>query len=286
MELAAHVSCVCTHWNCISLDNCIWKFHSLTIWGYWKHTQEQKEKKEVSWYQFFKANCAKSNLAYLILGSEGGGATDDRLSDVQQKLKSEGLVNVDICNVRTTTPTFEQLKKYNGIMFFSYHGFDQTSIGNMLADYVDAGGGVVFCAYANCGRGNRLGGKWAAQKYDPLTLGTTSRSPNLTLGTRTRPKHPVLDGITEFHGGEQSSHGDGIPHDDAIPIAEWSNGRVLAVELSSTNTRAGLIVGLNMYPPSSDAATGGWNAKTGGGRLMANSLYYVGRGISSTCSDK
>ena len=28
-------------------------------------------------------------------------------------------------------------------------------------------------------------------------------------------------------------------HEDAIAIAEWSNGRALAVELSSTTTRAG-----------------------------------------------
>lgn len=282
MELAAYVSRVCRLWHDVSMDDCIWKFHCLTIWGYWRNTQDQIQNKQVSWYQFFKANCARSNLAYLILGAEAGGVNDERLLDVQKKLKSEGLVNVEICNVRTQTPTFEHLKKFNGIMFFSYHGFDQLKIGNMLADYADAGGGVVFCAYANCGRGNRLGGRWMDRKYDPLSMGATSRTPNLSLGKCARASHPVLSGVTSFDGGDQSSHGDGVPHEDATTIAEWSNSRALAVELASTSSRAGLIVGLNMYPPSSDVATGGWKGETCGGRLMANSLYYVARGISHT----
>ena len=65
---------------------------------------------------------------------------------------------------------------------------------------MDAGGGVVFCAYANCGRGNRLGGKWADRKYDPLTLGATSRTPNLYMGKCSRPEHTVLDGVSSFDG--------------------------------------------------------------------------------------
>jgi len=281
MDLAAKASIVCTQWSSISVDEYLWKYNCLTYWGYWNQTQENMAKSGVSWYEFFKANCKRNNSAYLILGAEGGGATDERLLDVQKKLKQEGLTNVDTYNVRSQTPKFELLQKYNGIMFFSYHGFDQIKIGDMLADYVDAGGGVVFCAYANCGRGNRIGGRWEREKYDPLSLGSTSRTPNLSLGICGRPKHPILDGVTSFDGGEQSSHGDGVPHEDATTIAEWSNNRPLAVELSSKSARKGSIVGLNMYPPSSDAAIGGWNAETNGGRLMANSLHYVARGISA-----
>lgn len=62
------------------------------------------------------------------------------------------------------------------------------------------GGGVVFCAYGNCGRGNRLDGKWANSKLDPLTLGNTSRTPNLTLGKLLDPAHPILEGVESFNG--------------------------------------------------------------------------------------
>lgn len=233
---------------------------------------------EVSWLEFFKKNCIR-NFSFLILGAEGGGAnSDSRLTDVQCKLQQGGLFNVEVFNLRMQTPSLEYLQQFNAVLFFSYFGFDQVSVGNLLSDFVEQGGGVVFCAYGNCGRGNRLDGKWAARKLDPLVLGNTSRSANLVLGKILDPVHPILDGVESFHGGEQSSHGDGPAHQDATVVAEWSNGRPLVVELRvGTSRKHGEIIGLNMYPPSSDAANGGWTSASHGARLMANSLRYVSR---------
>ena len=45
--------------------------------------------------------------------------------------------------------------------------------------------------------------------------------------------------------------------------------------LDAAGAIAGRIVGLNMYPPSSDAVAGGWNAATAGARLMANALLFA-----------
>lgn len=272
LDLASSASRVCVDWRSFSTDEYLWKYHCVSSWGYLKRTQSQLDNPEVSWLNFFKFNSIRSNLSFLVLGAEGGGACDERLLDVQNKLKSGGLVNVDTFNVRTQTPSSELLRSYNAVMFFSYHGFDQVGLGNMLANFVDMGGGVVVCAYANCGRGNRLEGKWADKKYDPLSLGSTSRMSWLRMGKVHDPRHPILDGVSSFEGGEQSSHGDGLPHPNATTIAEWSNGRPLVVEL---RRRMGFIVGLNMYPPSNDAATGGWNAASHGGVLMANALHYV-----------
>lgn len=227
---------------------------------------------------FFKKNCIR-NFSFLILGAEGGGGnTDSRLTDVQSKLQQGGLFNIEVFNLRMQTPTLEYLQQFNAILFFSYFGFDQVSVGNLLGEFVDLGGGVVFCAYGNCGRGNRLDGKWAARKLDPLILGNTSRTPNLSLGKVHEASHPILHGVDSFNGGEQSSHGDGPAHQDASIIAEWSNGRPLVVELRvGPNRKHAEIVGLNMYPPSSDVAHGGWASTSSGARLMANALRYVSR---------
>lgn len=278
LELASNVSLVCSFWRSFSGDDCIWKYHCLDRWGYWKRTQDQLKNMEVSWLEFFKKNCIR-NFSFLILGAEGGGAnSDSRLTDVQCKLQQGGLFNVEVFNLRMQTPSLEYLQQFNAVLFFSYFGFDQVSVGNLLSDFVEQGGGVVFCAYGNCGRGNRLDGKWAARKLDPLVLGNTSRSANLVLGKILDPVHPILDGVESFHGGEQSSHGDGPAHQDATVVAEWSNGRPLVVELRvGTSRKHGEIIGLNMYPPSSDAANGGWTSASHGARLMANSLRYVSR---------
>lgn len=284
-DLAACAGPASREWLSLSRDESFWKYHCLTRWGYWKHAQEQLRNPTVSWFEFFKINCIRSNLSFLILGAEGGGTNDERLTDVQQKLHQGGLVNVSIFNVRTSTPTADYLKQFNAVLFFSYHGFDQVAMGNLLADFVDMGGGVVFCAYGNCGRGNRLDGKWAEKKYDPLTLGSTARMPYLKLGKVHVEGHAVMDGVDSFDGGELSSHGDGVPHARADVIAEWSNGRPLVVELRTqegsphARKKGGEIIGLNFYPPSSQVAVGGWESEKGGGaRIMANALHYVARG--------
>jgi len=116
-ELAANVSLVCSFWRYFSRDDCIWRYHCLSRWGYWKRAQEQIQNTEISWLEFYKRNCIR-NLSFLVLGAEGGGANDERLVDVQLKLQQGGLVNVEFFNVRVKTPTLEYLQQFHGILFF------------------------------------------------------------------------------------------------------------------------------------------------------------------------
>lgn len=270
-ELASNVSRVCVTWSSYASDEYLWRHHCYVRWGYLKKTKNY-EKLNVSWLSYFKSNFDKSQLSFLVLGAEGEGINNERLVDVKKKVKSNGFVNVDVLNVRSTAISLDLLRNYNAVMFFSYHGFEQVEVGDVLAEFVDLGGGVVVCAYTNCGKGNRLAGKWEDGKYDPINLGVTSRSAGLRLGKTRCPSHPIMKGVQSFNGGDQSSHGDGPLHVGAKVIAEWNNGRPLVVEL---NAHKGTVVTLNMYPPSDDAATGGWNASTHGGRLLANALHYV-----------
>jgi hypothetical protein len=271
-DLVLHVSRVCVSWKAFSTDEILWKYNCLTRWksltvGESKLTLGSTS----SWLSVYKSKLNKKNLSFLVLGAEGGGSKNERLLDVQKKLKSAGIKNVDIMNVRADMPALEALTKYSAILFFSYHGFRQAEVGDLLADYVDYGGGVVICTYANCGRGNRLEGKWEKRSLDPLQ-GDTSREANLKMGKVLNPKHPILKGVNSFNGGQQSSHGytASFKKPNAQTVAEWSNGHPLVVTLPDCHVAA-----LNFYPPSSDVASGGWDPKTQGGLLLANSLTYV-----------
>lgn len=268
-DLVLHVSRVCVSWKVFSTDEYLWKYNCHMRWR--SLTLEESVIPKSSWLSFYKSKLDKKNLSFLVLGAEGGGSKNERLLDVQTKLKSAGIKNVDILNVRTDMPTLETLSKYNGILFFSYHGFKQAEVGDVLADYVDLGGGVVICTYANCGKGNRLEGKWETRGLDPLQ-GETSREANLRLGKVLNLKHPILRGVHSFNGGQQSSHGYSLSakNPNAQVIAEWTNGHPLVVTLKDCHVAA-----LNFYPPSNDVATGGWDPKTHGGLLLANSLVYV-----------
>lgn len=269
-DLILLVSRVCISWKSFSNDGYLWKENCLARWGYLKEKLEVQITPNFSWFSYYKSKLDKKNLSFLVLGAEGGGSQNERLLDVRNKLKHEGIAKVDVINVRTEIPTLELLSNYNAVLFFSYHGFKQAEVGDVLADYVDLGGGVVICVYANCGRGNRLEGRWEKRGYDPLQ-GDTSRESNLQLGKIKFPNHPIMKGVRSFNGGQQSSHTDSrATPSNAQVVASWSNGHPLVITLQDTHVAA-----LNFYPPSSDVATGGWSPKTQGGLLMANALLYV-----------
>jgi len=273
-DLVKSISVVCLLFNELSRADYLWKPICLHHWKYLKRTQEQLLEPSLPWNLFYKSNAQKSNMNFLVIGAEGGGEKDERLDDVKAKLQGQGLVNVDTINARTTSPTAELLSGYNAVLFFSYHGFNQALTGTLMAEYVNQGGGAVIATYTNCGRGNRLEGLWGDHAYDPITLGSTSRKSDLRMGRTLVKNHPILNGVTSFFGGTQSSHGDGVANPEATVIAEWSNGRPLIAEL---NKFRGTIVGLNFYPPSSDVAEGCWDTKSNGDVLLANALYYVSR---------
>jgi len=262
---------VCFTWHMLSKDDPLWKSLTLTHWKHLKRTADHLRNPVVPWQTFFASNFHTANLSFLIVGAEGGGEKDERLEDVRSKILSCGIGTVDTFNARIKTPTPDLLNKYNAILFFSYHGFNQHEVGNLLASYVDNGGGVVIGTYTNCGRGNRLEGRWCEAGYDPIVLGTTSRTKTLAVGITTR-SHPIFRGVRTFNGGTQSSHGDGKLHPQATLIAEWANGRPLVAE----QTRfTGRVVGVNFYPPSADAAEGCWDPNTDGKHILANALLYA-----------
>lgn len=271
-ELLLCASRVCSLWYAFSNDDPLWKPLCLRHWKYLTKTSEQLRQRTIPWKSFFIANFDKASMRYLVIGAEGGGDKDERLEDVRSKLLSSGVGAVDTYNARIKTPTYDLFGKYNAVLFFSYHGFNQQELGNMLAQYVDDGGGVVVGTYSNCGRGNRLEGRWADGGYDPIALGSTSRVKSLALGKVADGNHPILRGVKAFNGGTQSSHGDGKAHPEARVVAEWTSGRPLIAEV---NKFAGTIVGLNFYPPSADAAEGCWDTSTDGKLIISNALYHV-----------
>ena len=205
------------------------------------------------------------------------------LNDVQAKIAGTGLISgsVDILNVSSSTPTLAQLQAYDAVLFFSdgVDFADSTTFGNVLADYVDAGGGVVQATFSFWSTSIDIGGRWRAQNYDVWQPGGQSSPGNLTLGTIYDPSNPILAGVTSFNGGSLSYYNTvGSLNPGAVAVADWSNGAPLIAV--NTSTFAGKIAGLNFYPPSSDARSDFWVSSTDGALLMANSLNFVTKQVS------
>jgi len=114
-------------------------------------------------------------------------------------------------DARNGTPTLEELMNHTVAVVWSNYPFtDPTAMGNVLADFVDAGGGVVLVQFS-FGSGWNLQGR-IMDEYASFSPGPTMYN-NVDLGDYD-PSHPIMEGVTsvtEFfaasvslnNGGEQ-----------------------------------------------------------------------------------
>jgi hypothetical protein len=116
------------------------------------------------------------------------------------------------------------------------------TVGNILADYVDAGGRVIAAHYVHDWDAWRMEGRFITQGYSPFTQSTLDR-PNATytLGTIVTPGHPILDGVSTISvTGGAAVQNVGI-RPGATEIARWNNNDPL-VAINA----AGTVVGVNL----------------------------------------
>lgn len=195
-------------------------------------------------------------------------------NDVQSKLSSTGsLGGVDLFDAAAATPTLAQLKRYDAIMVTNALSWsNRTALGNVVADYVDWGGGVVQTVFANGGIPNSdLGGRFTGD-YTIIPFAASTNGPTSALGAVTYPNHPIMAGVVSFSGGPGSYRPTptGLVA-GGLKIAQWADGKTLV----ATSMRRANRADLGFYPPSSSAGSFYWTGD--GAKLMANALVYVCR---------
>jgi hypothetical protein len=202
-------------------------------------------------------------------------------ADVVAKISGVGsLAGVDLISVTggAAIPSLAQLCHYQSVLVFSDNDFtDPVATGNVLADYVDQGGGVVLQTFAFITNGSAtygIAGRISTNGYLPFTATSTAYPANLTM-VKDLPQHPLLDGVNTFNGGSTSFQNSPMStNTGAIQVAHWSNGQAFA---GGKVNGAGRSAGLNFFPPSSDAFPSSWVSATDGARLMANALLWSGK---------
>jgi hypothetical protein len=176
-------------------------------------------------------------------------------------------------------PDLEFLNCYDALVVFtdtgpvddlSVQAFD--TIGNLLAEYVDDGGGIVMCQFALYGGRAGIRGRLQSSGYAPLSCGPVEygswEDRPIVMGSIGFPLHPVFYGIAI---DELVFPGDinlGFPGLNTTAV-------LLAVDDQGTNAvavnRSGRIIGLNMhlkafaFPDDYSEAI----------KLVANSIVYV-----------
>jgi hypothetical protein len=225
----------------------------------------------VTWHAFDLA----SGATVAVLTSETNAVWN---ADVTNKIAGVGPISrVDFFRVAAgdPMPSPAQLQSYQSVLVYSDEYFnDNVGLGNELADYVDQGGGVVLNTFVFWDQyGLSIQGR-LTNGYLPFTTSGQSLAANPTL-VADLPLNPLLDGVNSFNGGASAYMNSPISiAPGATLVAHWSNGQPL---VGSTNHAPGRVVGLNFFPPSSDAGAGFWVSSTDGAKLMVNALLWSGR---------
>jgi hypothetical protein len=223
------------------------------------------------------ATAAAAQASVLILGAPVQAGS---LADVQSKITATGVVSgvVDVFNVATGTPTLAMLTAYDAVLVYNESATvpfaSALQLGNVLADYVDQGGGVVEAGLSHATAGFKgMQGRFVSANYDVFNINNNQNSCG-GLGHVIRSDSPLMHDIASFNGGASALCYRLTPKAGADVVALWSNGQALAGYRMDHN---GVVVGLNMFPTSSDVSPGGWNPSTDGALLMANSLAFAAR---------
>jgi len=214
------------------------------------------------------------------------GAIDEPtwLEDIQTKLMATNKFQlVDIVDVIESTPTLSTLLNYDSLLVFNdIDYYDNLELGNIIADYIDTGRGVVTSVFETAGEMGYLQGRWSSEGYYVIDPSGQEDGIQLYLGTVFIPSHPIMVGVTTFDGGSSSYYGSGSLSLYTTLIANWTNGSPLIAEKSNKDNGdpiAGKCVALNFYPPSSDVRVDFWNPATDGATIMANALEYAAGGV-------
>jgi len=175
-------------------------------------------------------------------------------------------------NGKDSTPTLSYLKQYDVVITWSdfpYH--DAVSLGNLIKQYVDEGGGLVILFFAhNTVWG--LQGDFLTSKYDPIEQSDYYSDGAVSIGTITNPSHPVMAGVSNVTATYHQYSTLLTP--GAIPLFYWSDNYIGAAVKTAGY---GSIAALNLYP----CTAGGTNNNL----LIANAASWVNSLPSCVVSD-
>ena len=179
-------------------------------------------------------------------------------------LAESGVSQVDLFDAGAATPTLQQLQQYDIVFTFSNNIWnDAVAMGNVLADYEDAGGVVVVGnhAWANDG-GWLLQGRWMTGGYSPYNA-TGQFNFSLNTANVIDPSHPLMQGVSSL----SALWREGVPlASGASAVAMWTDGPP-AVAYKTNNGRTA--VGLNAWLGHTNEFSGAW------GRVIVNAGRWL-----------
>ena len=195
---------------------------------------------------------------------------------------------VDKYDARSNTPTWDDIKDYSAILVYTdgYYGYgfrDSAAMGDLLANYVDAGGSVV-CAWWTFLASNpyQITGRFKSEEYYVISPSNSYTSSSSGVGKIDIPNHPVMANVSSINfpywGYTYRCYNPSVTTGSSI-ISHWSDGYIMAATKSVGGVDR---VDINMWPVSYQASGsygsyGTISYNGDGDDLIKNALLFGGR---------
>jgi hypothetical protein len=219
-----------------------------------------------------------------LLHTDSGRSSS--ILDVIATLNGTGL-SVKEFLVNIATPTLEEIRNTSqSVLVFSGLPFaNNGALGDVLADFVDAGGNVVVMYSAQISyEGLHVAGRFQTVGMHAMFSTSFHHNDGPQTMVKVVPNHPLLESVSSFDGGLYSyrPHALGVAA-GALLVANWSTGEALIAVFEPRSKFNGSIVSLGFTPQSSDQGSRYWNSSTDGAQIMANAvrLALLGRNTAT-----
>jgi len=209
-----------------------------------------------------------------------GAHEETVLKSCAAKLVGYGLypmgTEVNYVNVGDSVPPLDVFSRYDAVLLYSNDFFTHAdSVGDILADYVDGGGGVVVCLACLYTSGLpddfAIKGRIMEEGYCPFEPAGASLTAAGRIDAESVdvPLHPIFNGVDIFNLTYAYN-----PIDPDPPLNAW--GVLLASDINGNNrvavNTAGNVAGVVIFPPNQflDATT-----YPEAQQLLANATLFV-----------
>ena len=190
--------------------------------------------------QIYTDLLTRYNLNILLITSR------DYPTEIQNLLLSfPDIAVVDIFDAYYVAPTLNHILSYDAAIVMNNPPFgDPVGLGDVLADYADAGGGVIL-TIASFASGWEVQGRFLTDGYIPFNIGFGPAG-SAVLGNF-NASHPIMYGVTTATGGLLA---DVTVTSGAELIAEWNNSFPFVA------TKGRNVAAVNIYVTNSGCWTG------------------------------
>jgi hypothetical protein len=187
----------------------------------------------------------------------------DTVAAIEPALVNTGLISMsDLTEINAcgTPPTLATLSAFGAVLVWSNEPFSQPDVlGNVLADYVDQGGGVVLATYS-FSTSWHVTGRITTPGYSPFTVDSSPTTPSgvLDLG-HSNTSHPIMQGVTATSYFVNLNYTNPPLTAGSVLIAVDTAGNNV-VAINPTNR----VVGISIFPGFGDM-----------GLLFANAINFI-----------